>query len=243
VGDLKDRRARKKAQTREQILRVAQQLFAARGFEAVTIADIAAGADVAVQTVFNHFATKEELFFADRAEWVDAAANAVRTRPEGMPPLSALRSHLTRTVRWYLDAMADQPMRSMILTLEASPALIAYERVLHAESVRRLSDALVEACPEGNSAATGTPPSVTLRASASLTSAVWLAAIHALIIEQRAELAQAVGDEEAAAAIERLADQVLGQFEATQSIVLCCPPVDAPAAQITGWPSVTRRAV
>ena len=58
MGDLKDRRARKKAQTREQILRVAQSLFAEHGFDAVTISDVANGADVAVQTVFNHFATK-----------------------------------------------------------------------------------------------------------------------------------------------------------------------------------------
>ena len=248
MGDLKDRRARKKAQTREQILRVAQGLFAERGFEAVTVTDIAAGADVAVQTVFNHFATKEEIFFADRAEWVDAAATAVRNRPPGMAPLSALRSHLTQTVRCYLDAMSEEPTRSMILTLEASPALIAHERVLHAESVRRLSEALIEASPEGMSAVTGAAPSVTLRASASLTAAVWLAAIHALIIEQRGELARAVGDAEAAAAIERLADQVLAQFEATQSIVRCCPPVDVSATQITGWPAVTpggltRRAV
>ena len=81
MGDLKDRRARKKAQTREQIRRVAHRMFAERGFETVTIADIAAGADVAVQTVFNHFATKEELFFADRADWVDGAAEAVRSPP------------------------------------------------------------------------------------------------------------------------------------------------------------------
>ena len=69
MGDLQDRRARKKAQTREQIQRVAQGLFAERGFEAVTIADIASGADVAVQTVFNHFSSKEELFFDGRTPW------------------------------------------------------------------------------------------------------------------------------------------------------------------------------
>jgi AcrR family transcriptional regulator len=242
VGDLQDRRARKKAQTREQIQRVAQGLFAERGFEAVTIADIASGADVAVQTVFNHFATKEELFFADRADWVDAAAAAVRTRPHGTEPLTALRRHLQQTVRCYLDAMSDPAARGMILTLEASPALIAYERELHAESVRRLSAALIEACPEGDSAATGAPPSVTLRASASLTAAVWLAAIHALIIEQRGQLADAVGDQEAATAIERLADQVLGQFEATASIVRCCPPVETRPSQVVGWPAAARQA-
>jgi AcrR family transcriptional regulator len=243
VGDLKDRRARKKAHTREQILGVAQGLFAERGFEAVTISDIAKGADVAVQTVFNHFATKEELFFADRAEWVDAAAAAVRNRPRDMAPLTALRAHLMQTVRWYLDALTNPQTRAMILTLEASPALIAYERELHHESVRRLSEALIEACPEGTSATTGAPASMGLRASASLTAAVWLAAVHALIIEQRAELTAAVGAEEAATAILRLTDQVLGQFEATQSIVQCCPPVDARPTQVTGWPGGARQAV
>ena len=104
VGDLKDRRARKKAQTREQIQRVAQPLFAEHGFETVTIADIAGQADVAVQTVFNHFPTKEDLFFADRADWVEGAANAVRSRPRDMAPLIALREHLLSTIRRYLEA-------------------------------------------------------------------------------------------------------------------------------------------
>lgn len=243
MGDLMDRRARKKAQTREQIRQTAQSLFAEHGFEAVTIADIANRADVAVQTVFNHFATKEELFFADRAEWVDAAAAAVRSRPQDVAPLAALRHHLMGTVRCYLDGLKDADMRRMVLTLEASPALIAYERELHHESVRRLSEALIEASPEGTSATTGAPPSMGLRSSAKLTAAVWLAAIHALIIEQRGELTEAVGAEEAATAIVRLADQILAQFEATQSIVRCCPPTDARPPQTNGWPTGVGRAV
>lgn len=231
-----DRRARKKAQTREQILCVAQTLFAERGFEPVTIADIATQADVAVQTVFNHFATKEDLFFADRAEWVDAAAAAVRSRPAGVAPLTALRDHLMNTVRWYLLALQDPGMRRMVATLEASPALRAYERELHHESVQRLSQALIEASPEGYSAVTGAPPSVTLRTSASLTASVWLAAIRALLIEQRAELTAAVGAGEVAIAIERLAGQVLGQLEANPGIVQCCPAVEPQSARIAGRP-------
>lgn len=243
MGELKDRRARKKAQTRALIRGVAHALFAERGFEAVTVSDIANRADVAVQTVFNHFSTKEELFFADRAEWVDAAAAAVRGRAEGVAPLSALRAHLMQTVRRYLDALTDPATLAMIRTLEASPALVAYERELHQDSVRRLSEALIEACPEGDSAVTGAPPSVTLRGSARLTAAVWLAAVHALIIEQRAELVAAVGEEEAARAIERLADQVLAQFETTQSIIPCCGPAAVPPpTQVTGWPAEARRA-
>ncbi len=243
MGDLKDRRARKKAQTRGQILRVAQGLFAERGFEAVTISDIANGADVAVQTVFNHFATKEELFFADRADWVDAAAHAVRSRREGVGPLTALREHLMATVRCYLRALEDPEMRIMIATLDASPALTAYERELHHEAVQRLSAALIETCPEGNSAVTGAPPSVSLRTSASLTAALWLAAVRALVIEQRAELTKTVGAVEVAIAVERLADQVLGQLEANPTILPCCPAVAAPSAQITGWPTAGRQAV
>jgi len=58
VQEGNDRRARKKALTRTEIRDAAHLLFAERGFDAVTIADVAERADVAVQTVFNHFATK-----------------------------------------------------------------------------------------------------------------------------------------------------------------------------------------
>ena len=93
-----DRRARKKAATRALVLSTAQGLFAERGFDAVTIADIASTADVAVQTVFNHFSTKEELFFADRAEWVAAPAEAVSGRAADESPEQALRRSLIEIV-------------------------------------------------------------------------------------------------------------------------------------------------
>jgi AcrR family transcriptional regulator len=64
VSDCTSRRAVQKARTRARIRTVAQQLFAADGFDAVTIAGIAAAAEVSVQTVFNHFTSKEEIFFA-----------------------------------------------------------------------------------------------------------------------------------------------------------------------------------
>ena len=91
MGELNDRRARKKAQTRELVRSVAQRRFDEDGFDAVTIADIARECDVAVQTVFNHFATKEELFYDGRTPWVDGLANAVRARTPSVAPLTALR--------------------------------------------------------------------------------------------------------------------------------------------------------
>jgi AcrR family transcriptional regulator len=243
VGDLKDRRARKKAQTREQIQRVAQRMFAERGFETVTIADIAGKADVAVQTVFNHFATKEELFFADRAEWVDGAATAVRSRPRDTEPLTALREHFLGTIRRYLRALEDPAMRAVVATLDASPALSAYERELHNESVRLLAAALVEACPEENSPAPAAAPSVALRTWASLTASIWLAAVRGLLIEQRTELADAGRSAEAALVVERLAEQVLVQLEAAPGLGQCGPAIDPRPVPYTDWSPRSRRAV
>jgi hypothetical protein len=172
----------------------------------------------------------------------------VRSRPQGVAPLTALREHLLETVRCYLRALADPEMRIMIATLDASPALIAHERELHHEAVRRLSAALIEACPEGNSAVTGAPPSAILRTSASLTAALWLAAVRALLVEQRVELTEAVGAVEMSIAVERLAEQVFGSLAANPTILQCCPAVEATPgqatpAQVTGWPGAARRAV
>jgi AcrR family transcriptional regulator len=62
-----DRRTRKRLATRQAISDTATRLFFERGFDTVTIDDIAEAADVGRKTVFNHFARKEDMFF-DRDE-------------------------------------------------------------------------------------------------------------------------------------------------------------------------------
>src|SRR3954471_6586926 len=61
-------RERKKRAAREAIAATARRLFAERGFDAVTVAEVAVAADVSEKTVFNHFATKEDLAFAGREQ-------------------------------------------------------------------------------------------------------------------------------------------------------------------------------
>ena len=84
-------RERKKHEVRARIADAALELFAAKGFDQTTVAEVAAAADVSVKTVFNYFPAKEDLFF-DRAEeveqrWLDAVAD----RAPGEPVLAGLR--------------------------------------------------------------------------------------------------------------------------------------------------------
>ncbi len=76
-------RERKKRQTRQYISDVATGLFLERGFDAVTIAEIAEAADVSVNTVYNYFPSKEDLFL-DRVEGVvGKLSRCVRARDVG----------------------------------------------------------------------------------------------------------------------------------------------------------------
>jgi AcrR family transcriptional regulator len=241
-----DRRSLKKARTRTAIRSVAHRLFDEGGFEAVTIADVAAEADVAVQTVFNHFATKEELFFDGRADWVDAAAAAVRERPAGTAPLSALREHLMNSLTDYLARLRDPAYRALIGTIEASPALRAYERELHHESVDRLSDALTEALRDDASggATTGGAEGAAIDPgiAAPLTASIWMSAIRALLIEQRNALADDAGAPGLRNAVTLLAGRVLEQFEWNLDLVPGTTSAAPSRTTVTGWPAEVRRA-
>ncbi|MGY1704017.1 TetR/AcrR family transcriptional regulator [Geodermatophilus sp. SYSU D00697] len=200
MSEQNDRRAGKKAQTRALIRDTARRLFTERGFEAVTIVDIAGAADVAVQTVFNHFASKEDLFFDGRTPWVEGPAEAVRTRPEGVPPLDALHGYLTSRVGLQVHTLATPEGREYVTAVEASPTLCARERELHHASTALLAEALLEAWAQE-----GTAPSLPSdpRTAASVTAAVWLAAVRTLIYEQRRGLGQgaASGDPVQGAAV------------------------------------------
>src|SRR4051812_3437127 len=82
-------RERKKQQTRELIAGTARRLFAQRGFEAVTVADVAHAAEVSAQTVFNYFPTKEDLVYWRLGSFEAELLGAVRERPAGEPAVRA----------------------------------------------------------------------------------------------------------------------------------------------------------
>src|SRR3954467_9925864 len=84
-------RERKKQQTRLLIANTARALFAERGFDAVTVAEVARAADVAEKTVFNYFPTKEDLFYSGMEAFEERLLDAVRDRAPGEPVLEAFR--------------------------------------------------------------------------------------------------------------------------------------------------------
>ncbi|MFJ8585249.1 TetR/AcrR family transcriptional regulator [Streptomyces sp. NPDC093595] len=91
-------RERKKRQTRQHISDVATGLFLERGFDAVTIAEIARAADVSVNTVYNYFPAKEDLFLDRGKGIVDRVARWVRGRRAGESAAEAVLRELREAV-------------------------------------------------------------------------------------------------------------------------------------------------
>jgi AcrR family transcriptional regulator len=137
-------RENKKRETRQRISDVATALFFERGFDAVTVDEIAVAAGVSKMTIFNYFARKEELML-DREEDLGLLPfrQAISARPTGQAPVDALRScvqemakqkhplcHIGKeTVDWWS-------------IVEASPALKARLRELGDEAAEGLAIAL-----------------------------------------------------------------------------------------------------
>jgi AcrR family transcriptional regulator len=92
-------RERKKRATREAIAATARRLFADRGFDEVTVAEVAAAADVSEKTVFNHFAAKEDLAFAGGEGPVAQLLEDLAHRPEGTPVIEVFRHTTAAMIR------------------------------------------------------------------------------------------------------------------------------------------------
>ncbi|MFD8350375.1 TetR family transcriptional regulator [Streptomyces sp. KO7888] len=128
------RRERKKAATRQKIADTALRLFLERGYDAVGIRDVAAEADVAVTTLFSHFASKEALVFEQDEDFERRLTQAVTDRAPQEPLVPALRREILALVR-HCTADSAAPIWQMI---DASPALRKYDdsiRLRHADTL------------------------------------------------------------------------------------------------------------
>lgn len=89
-------RERKKARTRAALIEAALRLYRERGFEGVTVAEIARGADVSTRTFFGYFETKEDVFLGPGDNRLERLVEAIRERRPGEPILTAARRELVR---------------------------------------------------------------------------------------------------------------------------------------------------
>ena len=113
-------RARKKARTHGAIADAAISLFLERGFDEVSVSDIAAAAEVSKPTLFRYFATKEDLVLHRFADHQGEAARVVRDRQPGVAPTTALHRHF----RAGLDS------RDPVTGLNDHPEVVAFHRLV-----------------------------------------------------------------------------------------------------------------
>jgi AcrR family transcriptional regulator len=179
------RRELRKAQTRTEVRETAQRLFAERGFDEVTIADVAAAADVAVQTVFNHFESKETLFFDGRTPWVEGTAAAISQRPPGTDPVRALRRYLEQDLAEVLHQECRPENRGYVEALANSAGLQARERTLVELAGLRVAEELATALAAGGWDAAPVADPTTARVLSRLIADLFMVAGRALVLENR----------------------------------------------------------
>jgi AcrR family transcriptional regulator len=133
-------RETKKAKTRQLISDVARDLFIAKGYSAVTVADIADKAEVAVATLFNYFPTKESMIF-DLEDEIDSGLSAtIRNRQKGQSILDALHQY------FLAGRMFNPPNKRMFTEfmklVRSSPELTSYFRGIWGRYEKTLAAAI-----------------------------------------------------------------------------------------------------
>ncbi|GAA2387305.1 TetR/AcrR family transcriptional regulator [Dactylosporangium salmoneum] len=152
-------RERKKIQTRTTLWNTAIDLFVRHGFDNVSVAQIAAAAEVSKMTFFNYFPTKEDLVVGPMSEHTNEMAETVRNRAPGETPVEALHRH-------FLDGLAR---RDPVTGLCDRPHVLAVQRLIH-ETPSLTSRALTVLVQMQNGLAEALGPTFKDRATAAIIS-------------------------------------------------------------------------
>ncbi len=137
-------RERKKQQTRQLIYETAWRLFAERGFEAVTVAEVARTADFSEVTVFNYFPTKEDLFFTGMEFFEERLLEVVRERAAGESVFTAFRRLVVDSCGHLGTDERAAVIAEAAALINASPALQAREREIVARFIYTLAGLLAK---------------------------------------------------------------------------------------------------
>jgi AcrR family transcriptional regulator len=158
TSEVVGRRERKNAQTRAALADAALRLFIDKGYDAVSVKEIADAVDISVPTVFNHVPDgKEALMFDDGTERRENLLAAVRERADGQSVMDALREFIAGRGPFVADSTPEFRRRTELIM--STPALRGYTRKLWISCEEPLAAAIA--------AEMGSPPDdVTARAVA-----------------------------------------------------------------------------
>ena len=197
-------RERKKQRTRQVIAETARRLFTERGFDRVTVAEIARAADVSAQTVFNYFPTKEDLVYWRLESFEQELLAAIREREPGESVLAAFGRFVTaqRGLLAEPDEAAREQLAGLTRMIIESPALLAREQQIFAGYTASLAALLAE---ETGAAPDDAEPWVAANAM--------IGAHRALVDYSRRRIAEGARSPRLAHELRAQADRALGLLE------------------------------
>ena len=131
-------RERKKQQTRETIARAALNLFAERGYDETTLAEIAEEADVAPRTIFAYFESKEDILLCEEGNFLNDLRRRLEERPEGTTTVDAIRAFLASMKQ------PDEETRLRKQIIMGNPGLQMRMRGRHAEIEPMLAESIAK---------------------------------------------------------------------------------------------------
>ncbi len=197
MSEVIDRRARKRLETRRNISYAATGLFAEKGFDNVTIDEIASAADVGRMTVFNHFPRKEDMFFDRDDEIRQTVADALRQRNDAESPIESLRLLAHRLIaedRPFLQF--SDASQGFIAIIKGSDTLKARARAIRDEVANGVAAELAHSAGRED-----------VDADARLAAALQLACWSTALISAHEEFAQSLDATRAAATFLELVDK------------------------------------
>ena len=131
-------RGRKRAKTHARIQAEAMRLFLERGFDATTMDEIAAAAEVSRRSLFDYFESKEEIVFSTRADFPNLIAEAIGRRPVDEPLLDMVENALVAMGKGYVSPQT----RDLARLIHGTPALKAHDQTKYGQIELALAQAL-----------------------------------------------------------------------------------------------------
>jgi AcrR family transcriptional regulator len=199
-------RERKKQQTRELLAETARRLFTERGFERVSVVEIAREANVSEKTVFNYFPTKEDLVYWRLESFEEELLATVRDRPPGESVLAAFGRFVSapRGMLATHDEETRERLAALSRMIASSPALLAREQQIFAGYTDSLAALIADETGSG-----GVEPWVVANALMGVHRSLVDFARRRIVAGESAGLADAV-EAEADRAVERLREGLAG---------------------------------